>query len=258
MGDEREVAPQVSQKLKINLDRWHLGRSDWGQQFNDAVAWPGEVSTYWSCGCRWWSADDDGWFALREQEASTFSVVMHVTNLPWKLFAALIPPTMCGPAGVPLPGCCAGRATHCCGFSFCRFYHGWIDVGAALVLIGLTTALIGDLASMFGCALGLEVGLAPAPLAAGFQTPCNRGARSNAVALQDSVTAITLVALGTSLPDTFASRTATLASKTADAAITNVTGSNSVNVRARARQRRGRGRPRGQVTCFPASRLSVA
>lgn len=64
------------------------------------------------------------------------------------------------------------------------------------------TALVGDLAKMFGCVIDLE----------------------------DSVTAITFVALGTSLPDTFASRAAALQDKYADAAIGNVTGSNSVNV----------------------------
>ena len=42
--------------------------------------------------------------------------------------------------------------------------------------------------------------------------------------------AITFVALGTSLPDTFASKMAAVQERTADAAITNVTGSNSVNV----------------------------
>ena len=45
-----------------------------------------------------------------------------------------------------------------------------------------------------------------------------------------SVTAITFVALGTSLPDTFASKTAAQNEPTADNAIGNVTGSNSVNV----------------------------
>lgn len=44
------------------------------------------------------------------------------------------------------------------------------------------------------------------------------------------MTAITLVAVGTSLPDTFASMTAARNSEYADAAIGNVTGSNSVNV----------------------------
>jgi len=50
------------------------------------------------------------------------------------------------------------------------------------------------------------------------------------VGMKDSVTAITFVALGTSLPDTFASRFAAMQDKTADNAIGNVTGSNSVNV----------------------------
>ena len=43
-------------------------------------------------------------------------------------------------------------------------------------------------------------------------------------------TAISFVALGTSLPDTFASRTAAVKERYADMAIGNITGSNSVNV----------------------------
>lgn len=46
----------------------------------------------------------------------------------------------------------------------------------------------------------------------------------------DEITAITFVALGTSLPDTFASKTAATMDPYADASIGNVTGSNSVNV----------------------------
>merc|ERR1719230_979114 len=48
--------------------------------------------------------------------------------------------------------------------------------------------------------------------------------------LLDPITAITFVALGTSLPDTFASKTAAVQDPYADASIGNVTGSNSVNV----------------------------
>merc|ERR1712003_612971 len=48
--------------------------------------------------------------------------------------------------------------------------------------------------------------------------------------IPDEITAITFVALGTSLPDTFASKTAALQDSHADASIGNVTGSNSVNV----------------------------
>jgi len=79
---------------------------------------------------------------------------------------------------------------------------GWYTFVVSLCFIGGITALVGDAAKILGSCLGLE----------------------------DSVTAITFVALGTSLPDTFASMEATVSDETADAAITNVTGSNSVNV----------------------------
>ena len=48
--------------------------------------------------------------------------------------------------------------------------------------------------------------------------------------LTPSITAITFVALGTSLPDTFASMTAAVQEDSADSSIGNITGSNSVNV----------------------------
>ena len=44
------------------------------------------------------------------------------------------------------------------------------------------------------------------------------------IGLHVSVTGITLVALGTSMPDTFASKTAALQDDSADAAIGNITG----------------------------------
>lgn len=72
----------------------------------------------------------------------------------------------------------------------------------SLFMIGLVTMVVGEFATLFGCSLGI-----PQP-----------------------VTAITFVALGTSLPDTFASMTAARSSKFADSAVGNITGSNSVNV----------------------------
>eukprot|EP00929_Paragymnodinium_shiwhaense_P039698 TRINITY_DN20829_c1_g1_i2.p1 TRINITY_DN20829_c1_g1~~TRINITY_DN20829_c1_g1_i2.p1 ORF type:complete len:1078 (-),score=204.38 TRINITY_DN20829_c1_g1_i2:276-3509(-) len=81
-------------------------------------------------------------------------------------------------------------------------WNGWPRFCVALTLIGVLTAFIGDLASMMGCCIGLP----------------------------DSVTAITLVALGTSLPDTMASRVAAVKDPTADNCVGNVMGSNSVNV----------------------------
>lgn len=79
---------------------------------------------------------------------------------------------------------------------------GWPCFIVALIFIGIITAIVGEAATVFGCVIGLK----------------------------PAITAISFVALGTSLPDTFASRQAAIESKTADAAIGNVTGSNSVNV----------------------------
>ncbi|PAV71534.1 hypothetical protein WR25_14746 [Diploscapter pachys] len=102
--------------------------------------------------------------------------IMHYVSLPWKLLFALIPPT--------------------------DYYKGWVCFFVAIFMIGLLTAVIGDVASHFGCTVGLK----------------------------DSVTAVSLVAMGTSLPDTFASKTAAIQDKWADSSIGNVTGSNAVNV----------------------------
>jgi solute carrier family 8 (sodium/calcium exchanger) len=82
------------------------------------------------------------------------------------------------------------------------FCDGWLCFGCSLAAIGMVTAIIGDMASLLGCVCTIP----------------------------DEITAITLVALGTSLPDTFASMTAARQDDTADASIGNVTGSNSVNV----------------------------
>lgn len=79
---------------------------------------------------------------------------------------------------------------------------GWVCFVVALIFIGGVTAIIGDMAALLGCVMDVP----------------------------DAITAITFVALGTSLPDTFASKTAAQQDEYADASIGNVTGSNSVNV----------------------------
>jgi solute carrier family 8 (sodium/calcium exchanger) len=79
---------------------------------------------------------------------------------------------------------------------------GWPCFFVSLGYIGLVTAFIGDLAGLLGCTIGMK----------------------------GSITAITFVAMGTSLPDTFASKTAAIGDKNADNSVGNVTGSNSVNV----------------------------
>lgn len=79
---------------------------------------------------------------------------------------------------------------------------GWACFVGSLAFIGIVTAVVGEFANLFGCVLGIK----------------------------PAITAITFVALGTSLPDTFASMAAAQAEKYADSAVGNVTGSNSVNV----------------------------
>lgn len=83
-----------------------------------------------------------------------------------------------------------------------QLYGGLPCFFSTLAVIALVTTIVSDLASMLGCIVGIP----------------------------DAITAITLVAIGTSVPDTFASKIAAQNEPTADSSITNVTGSNSVNV----------------------------
>lgn len=111
----------------------------------------------------------------------------------------------------PSDGSCCDKFLHCVSLPWkvvfalvppTTFCGGWVTFVVAIGLIGLVTGLIGDYANLLGCSLGLKA----------------------------SVTAITFVALGTSLPDTFASKAAAIGDANADNSIGNVTGSNSVNV----------------------------
>lgn len=102
--------------------------------------------------------------------------IMHLLTIFWKCAFSIIPPKQA------------------CG--------GWAAFIVALAIIGVITVIVGEIATVLGCAIGLK----------------------------PAVTGITLVAMGTSLPDTFASKTAAQNSEYADSAIGNVTGSNSVNV----------------------------
>jgi len=81
-------------------------------------------------------------------------------------------------------------------------YNGYPTFVIAIFFIGACTAVIGDVAGHLGCFINLK----------------------------DCVNAIAFVALGTSVPDTFASKTAAIEDETADASVGNVTGSNAVNV----------------------------
>ncbi|XP_037620137.1 sodium/calcium exchanger 1-like isoform X3 [Sebastes umbrosus] len=122
------------------------------------------------------SSGDDDDECGEEKLPSCFDYVMHFLTVFWKLLFALVPPT--------------------------DYLNGWACFVVSISVIGMLTAVIGDLASHFGCTVGLK----------------------------DSVTAVVFVALGTSVPDTFASKVSAIQDQYADASIGNVTGSNAVNV----------------------------
>merc|ERR1711910_231767 len=81
-------------------------------------------------------------------------------------------------------------------------FNGYPTFVISIAAIGLCTAVIGDVAGHLGCFINLK----------------------------DCVNAIAFVALGTSVPDTFASKTSAIEDDTADNSVGNVTGSNAVNV----------------------------
>lgn len=110
------------------------------------------------------------------ENATTADYVLHFLSFFWKVLFSLIPP-----AGI---------------------FGGWLCFVISLVMIGVMTAIIGDIATIFGCLVGLD----------------------------DTITAITLVALGTSLPDTLASRMVTIGERYADGALIHISGSIAVNV----------------------------
>ncbi|XP_056423509.1 sodium/calcium exchanger 1 isoform X1 [Hyla sarda] len=140
-----------------------VGTNSWREQFIEAIT----VSA---------GEDDDDDECGEEKLPSCFDYVMHFLTVFWKVLFAFVPPT--------------------------EYWNGWACFIVSISMIGLLTGFIGDLASHFGCTIGLK----------------------------DSVTAVVFVALGTSVPDTFASKVAAIQDQYADASIGNVTGSNAVNV----------------------------
>ncbi|XP_068606630.1 sodium/calcium exchanger 1a [Brachionichthys hirsutus] len=167
-----EVVIEESYEFKSTVDRLLkktnlalvIGTNSWREQFVEAVTVSsGKTATEPVQGCE-------------ETPPSCSDYVLHFLTVFWKLLFALVPPT--------------------------GYWNGWACFLVSISGIGLLTALIGDLASHFGCTIGLK----------------------------DSVTAVVFVALGTSVPDTFASKVSAIQDRYADASIGNVTGSNAVNV----------------------------
>ncbi|XP_075935508.1 sodium/calcium exchanger 1-like isoform X7 [Anarhichas minor] len=173
LGDhvKLEVIIEESYEFKNTVDKLIkktnlallVGTNSWRDQFIEAIT----VSA---------GEDDDDDECGEEKLPSCFDYVMHFLTVFWKVLFAFVPPT--------------------------DYWNGWACFVVSICMIGLLTAVIGDLASHFGCTVGLK----------------------------DSVTAVVFVALGTSVPDTFASKVAATQDQYADASIGNVTGSNAVNV----------------------------
>ncbi|XP_038263509.1 sodium/calcium exchanger 3 isoform X1 [Dermochelys coriacea] len=166
-----EVIIEESYEFKSTVDKLIkktnlalvVGTHSWRDQFMEAIT----VSA---------AGDEDEDESGEERLPSCFDYVMHFLTVFWKVLFACVPPT--------------------------EYCSGWACFVVSIMIIGMLTAVIGDLASHFGCTIGLK----------------------------DSVTAVVFVAFGTSVPDTFASKAAAIQDVYADAAIGNVTGSNAVNV----------------------------
>ncbi|XP_051956334.1 solute carrier family 8 member 4a isoform X5 [Xyrauchen texanus] len=169
---KQEVVIEESYEFKNTVDKLIkktnlalvVGSSSWREQFVSAVT----VSAG--------QCDDDEEESGEERLPSCFDYIMHFLTVFWKVLFAFVPPT--------------------------EYWNGWACFIVSITLIGVLTAVTGDLASHFGCTVGLK----------------------------DTVTAVVFVALGTSVPDTFASKVAAIQDQYADASIGNVTGSNAVNV----------------------------
>merc|ERR1712165_284540 len=180
LGDVTKIQIRIreSKEFKSSVDRMGkrgnasmmVGASSWKDQFVDAfTVQAGDDDEEEEEG------GDEGEEG-EEKMPTCGDYIMHFLTLFWKVIFAVIPPAGLG-AGYP-----------CFVIS--------------IAMIGVCTAVIGDVAGHLGCFIYLK----------------------------DSVNAIAFVALGTSVPDTFASKTAAIQDETADASVGNVTGSNAVNV----------------------------
>ncbi|XP_071540157.1 sodium/calcium exchanger 1 isoform X3 [Panulirus ornatus] len=162
--ENKEYRNMVDKLVKKANASMLVGSSSWREQFTEAITvQAGEEG-------------DDEEEGGEEKLPSCMDYVMHFITVFWKVLFAFVPPT--------------------------DRQGGWSCFVISIASIGFLTALIGDVASHFGCTISLK----------------------------DSVTAISIVALGTSVPDTFASKVAAQQDPYADASVGNVTGSNAVNV----------------------------
>uniref|UniRef100_A0A8C6Z867 Sodium/calcium exchanger membrane region domain-containing protein n=1 Tax=Nothoprocta perdicaria TaxID=30464 RepID=A0A8C6Z867_NOTPE len=136
-----EVIIEESYEFKSTVDKLIkktnlalvVGTHSWRDQFMEAIT----VSA---------AGDEDEDESGEERLPSCFDYVMHFLTVFWKVLFACVPPT--------------------------EYCNGWACFVVSILIIGMLTAVIGDLASHFGCTIGLK----------------------------DSVTAVVFVAFGTSVP----------------------------------------------------------
>merc|ERR1712218_649319 len=170
--ESKEFKSSVDRMMQKGNASLMVGASSWKDQFVEAftVQAGGDGDEEEEGG------DEEGEGEEEEKMPTCGDYIMHFLTLFWKIIFAFIPP--------------AGIA------------NGYPCFVISIAMIGVCTAVIGDVAGHLGCFIYLK----------------------------DSVNAIAFVALGTSVPDTFASKTAAIQDETADASVGNVTGSNAVNV----------------------------
>merc|ERR1712198_203846 len=162
--ESKEFKNSVDKMMQKANNSMMVGSSSWLEQFSDAFTVQADDD------------DEEDGEEGEEKMPSCGDYIMHFLTLPWKLIFAFIPPT--------------------------AIYDGYPTFVISIGMIGVCTAVIGDVAGHLGCFIYLK----------------------------DCVNAIAFVALGTSVPDTFASKTAAIEDETADNSVGNVTGSNAVNV----------------------------
>jgi len=177
LGDITKIALRIreSKEFKSSVDRMlqrgnasmMVGASSWKDQFIDAFTVQAGDDD---------EEEEEGEGDGEEKMPTCGDYIMHFLTLIWKVMFAFIPP--------------AGIA------------NGYPCFVISIAMIGVCTAVIGDVAGHLGCFIFLK----------------------------DSVNAIAFVALGTSVPDTFASKVAAIQDDYADNSVGNVTGSNAVNV----------------------------
>merc|ERR1719226_371616 len=170
LGDVTKIQIRIreSKEFKSSVDRM-MQRGN-ASMMAGASSWKEQILEAFTVQ----AGDDDD--EKEEKMPTCGDYIMHFLTLFWKVIFSFIPP--------------AGIA------------NGYPCFVISICMIGICTAVIGDVAGHLGCFIFLK----------------------------DSVNAIAFVALGTSVPDTFASKTAAIQDETADASVGNVTGSNAVNV----------------------------